>query len=224
MKPCIVSIFMNNINSKTPTLQKKVVEKFNKSNIPHLQVLTDASPGETMNKLIELLESNEFDAVMFLDIDAVPLNERAIDFFFEKAYAGYVIGDAQRSNHIQNNQHVFAAPHNVTFTLETYNKAGRPSFSPNDRGDVAEELTFAAEERNIPVHIVMPKQFDAPPIKFHWELDQRPYWALADGMPHYGIGTTFGDSEGDLFWHLYQSFHSGQQERFWKKCEELLNG
>ena len=225
MNPVIVSIFMSNIDAKTPTLQKQVVDKFNKSKIPHLQVLTDASPGLTMDKLMELLEKNGFDTFMFLDIDAVPVSENALDFFFEKAYNGWVIGDAQRSNHIENRQHVFAAPHNLTFSLDTYKKAGSPSFLPNDRGDVAEELTFAARERNIPVHIVMPLRFDAQPIKFHWELDQRPYWALADGMPHYGIGTTFGDTEnGDMFWHLYQSFHPGQQERFWKKCEELLNG
>jgi len=27
-----------------------------------------------------------------------------------------------------------------------------------------------------------------------------------------------------MFWHMYQSFHQGQNERFTRKCEELLNG
>jgi len=26
-----------------------------------------------------------------------------------------------------------------------------------------------------------------------------------------------------MFWHMYQSFHPGQTERFLKKCEELLD-
>lgn len=225
VKPCIISIFMNNIDRKTVELQKKTVAKFNKKDITHIQVLTDAQPGQTMDKLMELLEKNQFDAVMFLDIDCVPLNDTAIDYMFSKAYEGVLIGDAQRSNHIENGQHVFAAPHNFTFTLENYNKAGRPSFAPNHRGDVGEELTFRAREVNIPIEIIMPIRFDAPPIRMAWELkDLPPHWDLADGMPKYGVGTTFGIDDRELFWHNYQIFHPGQQERFWKKCEELLNG
>ena len=227
--PCIASIFMKNIDQRTAELQSAVVKKFNKSNIEHYPVLTEMPPGYTMDKLVDMLEQKGHDAIMFLDIDCVPVNNIALDYFFEQAYAGKVIGDAQRSNHIQNDQHIFAAPHNVTFTIETYRKCGNPSFLPNARGDVAEELTFRAEESNIPVEIIMPLRFDAPPIRMAWETDATPYWALADGMPGYGIGTTFGFSDesgaaSDLFWHNYQIFHPGQQERFWKKCEELLNG
>jgi hypothetical protein len=225
MNPCIASIFMKNIDQNTVALQQQVVKKFNKSNIAHYPVLTEANPGYTMDKLVEMLEKRGHDAIMFLDIDCVPVNDVALDYFFEQAYAGKVIGDAQRSNHIQNDQHVFCAPHNVTFTIKNYRKCGNPSFLPNHRGDVAEELTFRARENNISVEIVMPLRYDAPPIRMDWEpKDLPPYWDLADGMPKYGIGTTFGNDSGDLFWHNYQIFHPGQQERFWKKCEELLNG
>ena len=221
--PCIVSIFMKNIDTNMVSLQKKVVEKYNKSNIPFLQVLTDGSHAQTMRKIVELLEQNKYDAVLFLDIDAVPVSEDAIDYFLEQAYNGKLIGNAQRSNHIDNNQHIFAAPNALAFTLETYHKIGQPSFEPNHRGDVAEELTFKAEESKIPVEVLMPTRYDAAPVKFHWELDQRPYWALAEGMPVYGIGTTFGVDGKEMFWHMYQSFHLGQKERFEKKCKELLD-
>lgn len=221
--PCIASIFMKNIDQNTVQYQQKVVNKFNPSNIPHYPVLSDAPPGYTMDKLVGMLQSKGHNAIMFLDIDCVPLDSNSLNYFFEQAYKGKVIGDAQRSNHIENNQHIFAAPHNVTFTLETYRKCGSPSFLPNYRGDVAEELTFRAEESNIPVEIIMPLKYDAPPIRMAWEKDQPPYWALADGMPGYGIGTTFGFEDGlELFWHNYQIFHEGQQKRFWDKCEELL--
>lgn len=222
--PCIVSIFMQNVPIEMAQKQNQVVKKFNKSGIKHLTFRSDAPPGNTMDAIIEMM-SERHDAIMFLDIDAVPVHESALDYFFEQAYAGKVIGSAQRSNHIQNNQHIFCAPHNVTFTLETYRKCGNPSFSPNHRGDVAEELTFAAEERNIPVEILMPVRYDAPPIRMDWEpKDSPPYWDLADGMPKYGIGTTFGKDGVDFYWHMYQSFYPGQSERFIKKCEELLNG
>lgn len=229
-KPCIASIFMKNIDQKLITLQKKVVEKYNVSQIPHYHIYTEASPGYTMDKLVDMLEQKGHDAIMFLDVDCLPLENNALNYFFERAYMGKIIGDAQRSNHIQNDQHVFCAPHNVTFTIEMYRKLGNPSFMPNYRGDVAEELTFRARESNIPIEIIMPLGYDAPPIRMAWEpKDSPPYWDLADGMPKYGIGTTFGltNSDGttlDLFWHMYQSFHPGQDERFTKKCEEILNG
>lgn len=223
--PCIASIFMKNIDQNLLNLQKKVVEKYNLSKIPHYQVYTEAPPGYTMDKLVDLLEERKHDAIMFLDIDCLPLNEHALNYMFDKAYSGTLIGDAQRSNHIDNGQHVFAAPHNVTFTIEMYRKLGNPSFMPNYRGDVAEELTFKAREANIPIEIIMPLRYDAPPIRMAWEpKDSPPYWDLADGMPKYGIGTTFGTEGNDMFWHMYQSFHPGQNERFTKKCEELLNG
>lgn len=224
--PCIASIFMKNIDPKTVKFQQDVVKKFNPSQIAHYSVLTEAPPGYTMDKLVDMLEERGHDAIMFLDVDCVPLNETSLDFMFSKAYDGVLIGDAQRSNHIQNDQHVFCAPHNVTFTIEMYRKLGNPSFMPNYRGDVGEELTFKAREANIPVQILMPLYYDAPPIRMDWEpKDAPPYWDLADGMPKYGVGTTFGREEFDeLFWHNYQIFHPGQQERFWKKCEELLNG
>jgi len=225
MNPCIATIFMKNIDPAILESQKKVLEKYNKSNIAHYPILTDAPPGYTMDKLIDMLEQREHDAIMFLDIDALPLSENALDYFFEQAYAGKVIGSAQRSNHIQNNQHVFAAPHNVTFTIANYRKCDNPSFMPNHRGDVGEELTFKAEENDIPVEILMPLRYDAPPIRMDWEpKDSPPYWDLADGMPKYGIGTTFGTEGNEMFWHMYQSFYPGQKERFIKKCEEILNG
>jgi hypothetical protein len=216
---------MKNIDPKILELQKKVVEKYNTSKIPHYQVYTEASPGYTMDALVGMLEEKQHDAIMYLDIDCLPLNDNALNYLFDKAYSGTLIGDAQRSNHIQNDQHVFCAPHNVTFTIEMYRKLGNPSFLPNYRGDVAEELTFKAREANIPIEIIMPLRYDAPPIRMDWEpKDSPPYWDLADGMPKYGIGTTFGSDGLDMFWHMYQSFHPGQNERFIKKCEELLNG
>jgi len=225
MNPAIVSLFMRNINPEAVKLQLAVVKKFNKSDVKHYPILTDHNPGYSMDLGVEAMRKAGHDAVMFLDIDALPLTDFALDYLFEQAYAGKLIGSAQRSGHIDNGEHIFAAPHNVTFTLETYDEVGKPSFLPNVRGDVAEELTWKAEESNIPVEVLMPTRFDAPPIRMDWEpKDAPPYWDLGKDKPRYGIGTTFGNEKGELFWHMFQSFHPGQHERFVKKCEEILNG
>lgn len=228
--PCIVSLFMNNIEQKTVELQRKVVEKFNKSNIQFYHVLTEGSHGYSMNEVIRVVKEKGHDAILFLDIDCVPVNYTAIDYMFRRAYDGVLIGDAQRSNHIENGEHVFAGAHNVCFTIDLFERVGSPSLEPNHRGDVAEELTFRTKENMLKVELLMPLRYEAPPLRMAWEpKDSPPYWPLAKGMPVYGRGTTYGltDDSGatqDMFWHCWQSFHPGQQERFWAKCEELLNG
>ena len=221
--PCIATIFMRNIAAETVETQKKVIDKFNPSNVAYYPILSSVEHGYGMTQVTKMLFEKGHDAILFLDVDCVPVHECAIDHIFKQAYDGKLVGDAQRSNHIENNQHVFASSHNICFTNETYTKIGSPSFTPTPRGDVAEELTFRAEESKIEVELLMPLRYDAPPIRMHWETNTEPFWRLADGMPNYGIGTTYGLEDGtELFWHCWQSFHPGQQERFMNKCKQLL--
>jgi len=224
---------------KTVGLQKSVVEKYNKNKIPHYIMKVSmphgiaidywwAQNGCLTKKLAEAAKGQEIpiafdhDAVLILDIDAIPLSERAIDLFFEKAYAGRLIGNAQRTNHIENNQHVFAAPSASCISKETYEKIGMPSAYESQRGDVLEEYTWNAERLGISVDLILPLRYNDSPKRYEWEGDQPPYWALADGMPVYGMGTTYGDEEGDLFYHQFQIRMEGQEEKFWAECEKKL--
>jgi len=240
MNPCIVSIFQDNIDMKTVGLQKSVVEKFNpnkyrhyqfKLNMPHgvaidyfwatngcLNAAFKAAIGEN-----EVPHSFDHDVVLILDIDCIPVSERAIEKYINAAAAGRIIGNAQRSNHLENGQHVFAASSCTAISKETYIKIGMPSaFENRPRSDVLEEYTWAAEENGVPVDLVMPLRYNEPPMRFSWEGEQPPYWALKDGMPVYGVGTTFGDDEGDLFYHQFQIFLGDHQQKFWQKCESIL--
>jgi hypothetical protein len=234
---CIVSFFMDNIDMKTVGLQKSVVEKYNVSKYPHYHVKTDMRHAVSIDyfwcmngvkvdtfKGQNIEKKLDHDVILFLDIDAIPLSEAAIDYYIEKAANDRFIGNVQRSNHIDNNQHVFVAPSAAAISADSFLTIGKPSAIETSRGDVMEEYTYAAEKTGIvPVDFIMPKRFDAVPFRQAWETNREPFWRLADGMPHYGIGTTFGDDEhGDLFYHNYQIFQPGQQERFWTKCESIL--
>lgn len=235
--PCIVTYFMGNVSNKTAELQQQVIKKYNKSNIPLYQVKGEIRHGDfidyfwAMNgvevdgfKDKKLEHKFEHDAILILDIDCIPLNDKAIDYYLEKAAEGKLIGNAQRSNHIENGQHVFAAPSALAISKETFIKIGTPLAKETMRSDVAEEYTWAAEEHNVPVELTMPLSYAKAPYKYNWEKDQRPFWALKDGMPVYGIGTSFGNDEhGEMFYHNFQIFHPGSQEMFWERCEKALN-
>jgi len=234
---CLVSFFMNNIDKKTVELQRAVVEKYNVSKYPHYSILTDMRHGASIDYFwclngikVDTFKDNpvekklDYDIVLILDTDCFPVSERAIDYYIEQAANGRICGNVQRSGHIQNNNHLFAAPSASAISVDTFVTIGKPSALETNRGDVMEEYTYAAEKSGIvPVDLLMPLRYDSPPLRMNWEpKDLPPYWTLEHGLPNYGIGTTFGDDQGDLFWHCFQIFQPGQQERFWTKCESIL--
>jgi hypothetical protein len=240
---CIITFFMDNLDIKTIEKQRQVVEKFNKSKVPHYSIKTDLRHGASMDlawalngvshdtfKGHEIAKKFDHDIILFLDADAIPLNDKALDFTIADAARGALCGNIQRSNHINNNQHVFVAPSLLAISVESFVTIGKPTgLEIPNRGDVAEEYTYAAEKSKIvPIDYYMPLRYDEKPAEC-------ASWALKDGMPVYGRGTTFGipaeynDADGatpaiEMFWHNFQSFHPGQQEKFMKKCEDVLNG
>lgn len=234
---CIVSYFMSNIDEKTVKLQKEVVQKFNKSKYPHLVFNGDVRHGSSIDyfwalngitlpafKDANINQQVDFDVALILDIDCIPLSEFAIDHLVQEAANGKLIGNAQRTNHLDNNQHVFAAPSASAVSRESFLKMGTPSALETGRSDVLEEYTWSAESSQIKVDLLMPLRYDKAPERYEWEGDQPPYWPLADGMPPYGIGTTYGLDGKDAFYHNFQIRMPGQQERFWQKCNEVLSG
>lgn len=231
-KCLIVSIYMDNINPKTIDLHRAVMTKFS-AGYNHLYAKTKLGHGETMDALWNSEVVKKVDHLMFLDIDAIPLSKYTLPLMFDGAAAGALLGNVQRSNHLDNNQHMFVAPSAVCMSVATYNKIGRPSAVPTLRGDVGEEYTYAAEASGVRVKFFWPLRHDRPVARMDWEADRSLTWKLADGYPEYGVGTTFTHLDHPmlpsplvpklpLIWHSFQSFHPGNQELFWNKCEEVL--
>ena len=229
IKAGIFSFFMKNIPTEVETQQRRVVEKFNKSNYPFFQYLTEMPHGLSMDGTWHLNGINvrpnfnipkkfDFDVIMFLDIDAIPLNDAAIDLYIQQAYDGKLMGNIQRTNHLQNGQHTFVAPSAMAISVSTFLTIGKPSAVETYRSDVGEEYSFLAEKKGLNVVKYMPLRYEAAP-------DEAPNgWALADGMKTYGLGTTFGSSEENIetFWHNFQIRLPGQPERFLNKCKQIL--
>jgi len=220
---------MDNIDHNTVELQRKVVEKFNPSKFPHYSIKTNTRHGISIDhfwamngadneyfKSLKVQNHCDHDVVVILDIDCVPLNCEAINNLAHKANSGVLIGNVQRSNHIANNQHLFVAPSCMAIHREVFKEMGSPSAVETYRSDVAEEYTFLAEDNGVPIEFYIPSRFDEAP-------QEAPSWNLKDGMPEFGRGTTFKSGNGvEEFWHSFQIFHPGQQEKFHKKCLSLL--
>jgi hypothetical protein len=124
---------------------------------------------------------------------------------FERAERGCLVGAAQRANHIDNNEHLYAAPFCLALTRTAYDALGRPSFVETSRGDVGEELTYIAEERGIPVELSLPIASD----------DHQ--WVLTDGV-RFGSNTYYDSG----FFHAFQIRMLRHQADFVAKCEDIL--
>lgn len=166
--------------------------------------------------LNSLFYEKNYDTVMILDIDCVPLSTRAIQYTFAKASQGVMIGNIQRSNHLSNNEHLFIGSSCLTLSKSTFEKLGKPTAAPNSRGDICEEWMYLAEEKNIPTEVFIPKTYETSPCLVE-------NWPLKEGFNPYGIGTTFMSTDGeDRFYHLFESRTNLNVDRFVKKCLSLL--
>lgn len=223
-KRCIFSCSNFQVERKISTLQSKVLEKINKiPNCKNESLFYNAGEEELYHDKVldyafdKLFYEMGYDTILLLDVDCIPLNLEALEYTFERAEQGILVGNIQRANHIQNNKHVYVAPSALCITKNIYEKLGKPSFGYSNRGDVGEEITYIAESMDIPIEYYMPSKFEDIPIDIN-----RP-WPLADGMPEYGIGTTFVNQYGkEMFYHLFQSRFGRFNDRFFVKCAEIL--
>ena len=212
------------VDRKISQLQSKIIETFNKiPNCKYEFLMYNAKDGDIVPDQVidyglqELFYKKNYQSVLILDIDCIPLNEEALNYIFAEAEKGKIVGNIQRSNHLQNDQHVYVAPSCICLTRDMFEKLGSPSFKITNRGDIGEELTYLAEQQGIEVEMFMPNHYEKLPYG-----DEKP-WDLKDGMPKYGIGTTFVNSQGkEMFYHLFQSRLNYFSDLFFLKCAKLM--
>ena len=220
MRPIIVTAYNQAIDVDVVYLQQKVVNKFRK-NIPFYTYNysgTDLNHSDVCNKLVHKMfyEYQEgADCILILDIDCIPLCSEAIEYTFHMAYEGNLVGNIQRSNHYENNQHLFVAPSYICFTRNTFEEAGSPTLAFSKKYDVAELLSIGCRKNNIPIIFFMPTSSDSP-------NDDGEYWNLKDGMPSYGIGTTFSIGNKHVNYHLFCSRFKQYNHFFINTCQQIL--
>jgi hypothetical protein len=162
------------------------------------------------------LFSEGYESVLILDVDCVPLNSYALEYIFERAEQNVLIGNAQRSGHIENDEHLYIGSSCLCLSRKIYEDFGRMTFAPDHiQADTCEYYTYEAEKRGVELEIFMPKSYIRDPFGTVFDL--------GTGRPKYGIGTTFMNSKSvDMFFHLFSSRERVYNVYFYDKCEELL--
>lgn|SRR5574343_51509 len=221
MNPLIFTSFNDDIDPKFFHYQSKVMEKFGLTGVykplyykwHHSEMLH----GDILNKFVnKAFYELGYDAILIMDVDAIPLSRHAVDWMWDVIYAGSLIGNMQISSHLQNNYHVYAGSSFIGFSEKTYRKLGRPNFLPNYDGDTCEQLTYNARVKKVPLYLFTPFHIDST-------NEKGEYWDLRNGYK-YGIGTSFNLSGGmPVSYHLFGSRLNLFNDLFFKKCEEILH-
>lgn len=198
----IYSFFDDNIPPEVVLAQSQV---FRHLGLPLVQRhLGGRSHGQAMQ---EAVHNAAEDALIFFDIDCIPLNRGVVLNWYHPAMAaGAVIGPAQRANHLAT-RHIYAGPCALGFSRATCVRAGSPTLDVTERADAAGELTYACEERSISV------------IKLPVTQCIEPRWKLYDeDRPSFGLGTTWADS----VFHAFEMRGGKTRRMFLDKCDAVL--
>jgi hypothetical protein len=223
MKNTIFTYCNHQINPAIAENQQKVVSKFIEGTgidfnpLKYNADCNDLFPDQVIDYALNVLFYEQgYDNVLILDIDCIPLSVHALDYVFGKASSGTLIGNAQRSHYIENDEHIFIGSSCICLNKSLFERLGKPSFHPTTRGDIAEELVYIAENQSEPIEFLIPHSYEASP---YGAKD----WALTGDLRPYGIGTTFMTKDGTpMFYHLFESRTNLNVERFIAKVTQVL--
>lgn len=220
MKRAILTYYNDEIDKNLLMYQQKVLEKFNTTadyyplfckvgieQIIHYQALDYG---------VAQLFHEEYDSVLILDIDCIPLNSYALEYTFEKAEQNILIGNAQRSGHIDNDEHLYIGSSCFCLSRKIYEDFEKMTFAPDHiQADTCEYYTYEAEKRGVELEIYMPKTYIRDAVGCSWDLGK--------GRGKFGIGTTFMNQKGvEMFFHLFSSRDRVYNTYFYDKCEKVL--
>lgn len=192
-----------------PLLAEKQAQVFRHFELPIRQHGIKVSHGLWIDAL---LTQSEADVVMLVDNDCVPLKREAVLEAIQYAWARKIfLGLAQSSGHIDGGRHVFAAPAFLAVSRQAWEALGRPSFQPNPRSDVAQELSRQAEEKGLVYRAWYPTHFHRPSREGLWRLGN---------YGCYGIGSVFADR----VFHLYQGRFGDNVALFAQVCDRICEG
>lgn len=197
----VVSFYMSNMPRRVVNEQRRVLDLTVPEDIAIEQVLASGSHGEALTRF---MRTSGYKTVLFLDIDAFPLNREIVPKLVAEANQGILSGTVTRSGSGHPIHH-YVGPFGMAITRATYDTLGQPDFEISERGDCGEEITYAAETRGVP-------------IKFYWPIAvETPKWDLGNGL-RLGQGTTY---EGGI-WHAFEIRRGRHHRYFVRRARELV--
>ena len=115
MKRGIFTFYNLSLDTDIVRLQSEVVKKFN-TTADFYPLLSKTHEEEVIHPdavdygFNQLFVEEKYDTVLLLDVDCIPLNAYALEYTFEQAEKGKLIGNVQRGMHFDNDENNYVAP------------------------------------------------------------------------------------------------------------------
>jgi hypothetical protein len=210
-------------HKKVMEYQQKVFRHFN---IPINYVYNNFNYynfGQILDSFVQNT-ANLVDYWIHFDIDAIPLRMEVIREIYNKIKDKKTIwGIASQSNHIikanGTKQHAYCNSAAFGLASDFWRKLGQPSFHHTDRGDVAEEITWRAQELGYSIDLVYPKSSETLTEEEKTKYGVAPFSDLDNGF-RFGMGGTFSD----MVYHATVQIVPRSTDLFVAKCEEVMRG
>ena len=155
------------------------------------------------------------------DIDAIPLYENVLQEIYDKIKDKKSLwGCASQSNHIFVNgtkQHAYCNSSTFGLAIDFYKKLGSPSFRHTNRGDMAEEITWKAQELGYTICLVYPQGYDGVTPEEANQYKIAPYSDLDNGFK-FGMGTNYAN----MIYHATMQIVPRSTDLFIQKCQETI--
>lgn len=196
----VVSFYMDNVVDEVVAHQKAVFDKFG---YQIEQIRTERRHGDAIEVY---LSTRSWEVITLFDIDCIPLRAGVIEDAHDRCVDGKTIfGAAQQANQFAT-KFTYASPAFCSFSLQLYERLGKPSFVESRRADVGGELSLACIKDGCHIDLLYPTH-----------VEERR-WRLEDKM--FGLGCTYGDK----VYHAFRIRKVSQTRRFVSKCIEVLGG
>ena len=191
LKPATISTINLEFNSKHI---KQLINSTKEDDISH------TVHSAMLEELRQIIPSNSL--VLILDLDAFPLSQEALKLTFVLANKLKVSGNAQRTNCIDNGEHIFVGPSYMCIDSDFLKSLASP-WVVNRRSDVGEEISWELGSL-IKKSLFLPFKTIKPPI-----------WPLGGTKKVYGIGTYFSYDETPISYHHFFSRNFIGKLHFW---------
>jgi len=203
----IITFYNENINPIVVDYQKKVFKHF-KYDINQINVSNWVSHGQSVDDYLKTInDPNE--VIVLFDIDCIPLNKTIIHHAIKWCEENNgIFGNSQLAPKLKepHNTFIYVAPSFMVFTMKTYEKLGRPTFTTTERSDCGGEITHFAKEKNVKIKYLYPTSVDVPTFKLKDDI-----W--------FGYGTNYENNT----YHSFESRFRKKDSYFLNKCKNILN-
>ncbi len=181
----IVSMHWNNIDPTVVAGQRRVFKKLGYE-VAQIDA-TGTAHGAWIDSVLAAAQPD--DVLLFVDIDAFPLNKAVVERAFAAAEAGMIFGAAQTANHLPERDLIYAGPAFTCISRRCWETIGKPSATVDATNDVGMRIGREAIAHGVTMELLFPNFVAIP----RWRLG---------GKGVAGYGTFYG--KGDVF-HLFEA-------------------